>query len=330
MVKVPKGYRSKNVRDTRSVGGSSRGSSGRLGRSGGLGRTRGTSSRGGFGATSPQGQRGGCGMGFLIMLALLAFLLFSCLGGGTAGDPTATSGGSANNSGNAGVAGTNSDSLEEEEVFDEINFFLDDLQLEFWPEEFAEAGLTYELATVNTFENSVSTGGCGNATSAVGPFYCPADNTAYIDIEYMFLLQRQLGAEGDFAPAYILAHEIGHHVQNLLGINAALRQAQSGASTAASNALQVSLELQADCFAGAWATELEARNADIAGFELEEGDLSEAVNAASAVGDDAITGSDNQENFTHGSSAQRVEWFTRGFTDGTDACTTFDGELSPG
>lgn len=326
MVKVPKGYRSKNVRDTRSIGGSSR-SSGGFGRSsssGGFGRT---SSRGGLGA-SPQGKRGGCGLGFLIMLAVLAFLVFSCLGGGTAGDPL-TTGGSSNSSGEA-IEGTNSESEEEEEVFTEINFFLDDLQEGFWPEEFAEAGLTYEDATVTIFENGVSTGGCGNATSAVGPFYCPADNTAYIDIEYMFLLQEQLGAEGDFAPAYILAHEIAHHVQNLLGINAAMRQAQSGASTAESNALSVALELQADCFAGAWATDLEARNADIVGFELEEGDLDEAVNAATAVGDDAITGSANQENFTHGSSAQRMEWFLRGFREGTDSCTTFDGALSPG
>ncbi len=327
MVKVPKGYRSKNVRDTRSVGGSSRGSGGL----GGFGRsTSRSSSRGGLGASRPQGQRGGCGIGFLIMLAVLAFLLFSCFSGGTAGDPlgvdtgaNTTAGGNTATDATA-PAGSNSESAQEEAAFDLINFVLDDLQEEFWPQEFEEASLTYRDATVNVFEQGVSTGGCGNATSAVGPFYCPADETAYIDIEYMFLLQDRLGAEGDFSQAYILAHEVGHHVQTLLGINQALRAAQSGASTTESNALQVALELQADCFAGAWAFSFADR-----GF-LDTGDLEEGIGAASAVGDDAITGSSNQENFTHGSSAQRVEWFMRGFDEGTDSCGTFDGEMSPG
>ncbi len=314
MVKVPKGYRSKNVRDTRRTGNSSRGGS----RSFGTGsRSSGGLSSGSLGGGGlPQSRRGGCGIGVLLILGLIVFALMGLPGGDTTGTTAST-----------GTGG--SDSAAEEETFDEINFVLDDLQNNFWPEEFAEGGLVYEDATVNIFETEVRTGGCGSATSAVGPFYCPADNTAYIDIEYMFLLQDQLGAGGDFAPAYILAHEIAHHVQNLLGINSSVRQLQSGASSSVSNGLQVGMELQADCFAGAWAAGFEARNADIEGFELEEGDLAEAVNAASAVGDDAITGSTNQENFTHGSSAQRMEWFTRGLELGTDSCTTFDGQLSP-
>ena len=262
--------------------------------------------------------------------------MFSCVGDG----PTDTgSGTSTATNGDNGVvdnvdsgAVNNSDSQREEDAFTLINFITDDLQLEFWPEEFAEAGLTYENATVEVFENDVTTGGCGRATSAVGPFYCPADNTAYIDIEYMFLLQEQLGAEGDFSAAYILAHEIGHHVQNLLGINGALRSLQNSVSQVESNGLQVSLELQADCFAGAWAQNFDERFADNPEIGLEAGDLEEGINAAGAVGDDAITGSTNQENFTHGSSAQRIEWFNRGFTEGTDSCTTFNNgtSLTPG
>lgn len=307
MVKVPKGYRSRNVRDTRRTGNSSRGS-----RTFGANSTRSTG--GGLaGGGLPQSRRGGCGIGVLLILGLIVFALINLPGGGTS-----------NNAGTTGSTGTGgSDSADEEAAFDLVNFVLDDLQNEFWPDEFAEANLTYEDATVNVFETEVRTGGCGTASSAVGPFYCPADNTAYIDIEYMFLLQAQLGAEGDFAQAYIVAHEIAHHVQNLLGINAAVRQAQSGASTADSNALSVGLELQADCFAGAWARSFSDR-----GF-LDSGDLEEGVGAAEAVGDDNITGSTNQENFTHGSSAQRIEWFNTGFELGTDSCTTFDGELSP-
>jgi len=165
------------------------------------------------------------------------------------------------------------------------------------------------------FSSRVNTGGCGPASSNVGPFYCPADGNAYIDLAFMVRLQRQLGAEGDFAQAYILAHEIGHHVQNLAGINDQVRRAQSGASRTQSNQLQVRMELQADCFAGAWAADANNR-----GGIIEEGDLDEGVRAAGAVGDDAITGSSNAENFTHGSSAQRIEWFSLGFTDGTEAC----------
>ena len=314
MVKVPKGYRSKNVRDTRRTGNSSRGSrtfgaNSSRSRGGGLG-------GGGLaGGGVPQTRRGGCGIGVLLIIGLIVFALMGLPGSSTSPTDSAASSASTGSGG--------SDSAEEEATFDLVNFVLDDLQNDFWPEEFAEANLVYQDASVNVFENEVRTGGCGTASSAVGPFYCPADNTAYIDIEYMFLLQAQLGAEGDFAQAYIVAHEIAHHVQNLLGINAAVRQAQSGASTADSNGLSVGLELQADCFAGAWARSFSDR-----GF-LDSGDLEEGVGAAEAVGDDNITGSTNQENFTHGSSAQRIEWFNTGFDLGTDSCTTFDGELSP-
>ncbi len=319
MVKVPKGYRSKNVRDRRTSGGGrsggrgfgfprSKSSSGGLG-GGGLGGALGGAPGG---ATAPGGQRRGCGGGLgLILLVVLALVVFSCVSGG---------GGSTTNSPSSGETQTTpvpEGSEEYEATYDLVGFILDDVQ-DYWTAEFAASGQTYPEAQLTIFNDSISTGGCGNATSAVGPFYCPADNNAYIDIQYMIRLQDQLGAEGDFSQAYILAHEIGHHVQNVLGTNDQVRRAQSGASRTESNALQVAMELQADCLAGMW-----ARSAQDSGL-LDAGDLQEGVRAASAVGDDAITGSNNQENFTHGSSAQRVEWFQRGFDEQSyESCDTF-------
>ena len=315
MVKVPKGYRSRNVQDRRGSGGSrrsggfgfptsSRGSSGGLG--GGLGGALGGAVLGGAGAAGS--RKKGCGGTGLILIVIVGFLLFSNLGG---------SGNGALDSAPA----TQSSSAEVEATFDLVNFVLDDVQ-DFWIDEFAEAGQTYPEATLIVFENDVRTGGCGTASSAVGPFYCPADSSAYIDLEYMLLLQRQLGAEGDFSQAYIVAHEIAHHVQNVLGTNAEVRQAQQNASRAESNDLSVRLELQADCLAGLW-----ARDADQRGI-LDVGDIQEGINAAEAVGDDAITGSDNQENFTHGSSAQRATWFNAGFNSGDfGQCDTFNNDI---
>ncbi len=323
MVKVPKGYRSRNVEDRRgrrSGGGGfgfpSRRSGGGLG-GGGLGGSLGggTPSVGG----APTGRRGCLGSSGLILVVVLGLLLFSCLGsGGGFGDLS----GDLNTGGAAPAPVERVDPPEVEDSFDLVNFVLDDVQA-FWTDEFARAGQQYPEARLVIFDQGgVSTGGCGNASSNVGPFYCPADNSAYIDIEFMFTLQRQLGAEGDFAQAYILAHEVGHHVQNVVGTNTAVRQAQQGASRAESNELQVRMELQADCLAGMW-----ARHAEQKGI-LDAGDLQEGVNAAGAVGDDAITGSSNQENFTHGSSQQRVDWFTRGYQNGTyDSCDTFSGDI---
>lgn len=319
MVKVPKGYRSKNVRDRRTSGGSGGGGRGfgfprRSSSSGGggLGGTMGGGALGG--ATAPGGQRRGCGGGMgIILLLVLAFVVFSCVSGGGGGGNTTSTG--STSSGDGGFVAPNDPAYAAAE--DLVNFVLDDVQ-DFWAAEFAASGQQYPFATLTIFNDGVSTGGCGNASSAVGPFYCPADNNAYIDIQYMLRLQDQLGAEGDFSQAYILAHEIGHHVQNVLGTNDQVRRAQSGASRTQSNALQVAMELQADCLAGMW-----ARSAQDSGL-LDAGDLQEGVRAASAVGDDAITGSSNQENFTHGSSAQRVEWFQRGFEEQSyDACDTF-------
>ena len=335
MVKVPKGYRSRNVEDRRgsrrSSGGGfgfpTRRSSGGGGLGGGLGGG-GLGGQMGGGSLSPGGApagRRGCGggMGMIIVLVLVVLLASQCLGGGDS-VPTST-GGTSSSGGTGATFDASNYSAAENEAFDLANFVLDDVQ-DFWAGEFAASGQQYPEAGLVIFDNGVSTRGCGNASSNVGPFYCPADSKAYIDIQFMFRLQAQLGAEGDFAQAYILAHEIGHHVQNVRGINDEVRRRQSGASRAVSNGLQVRMELQADCLAGMW-----ARDAEIRGGILEAGDLQEGVDAAGAVGDDAITGSSNSENFTHGTSAQRVRWFTVGFDTGSfDACSTLDlsdGEL---
>jgi len=164
---------------------------------------------------------------------------------------------------------------------------------------------------------------CGFAQAQVGPFYCPADKRLYIDLDFLTGMQRRLGAQGDFAAAYVIAHEVGHHVENELGILAKVQQAQRQAATAQGNALSVRTELMADCLAGVWAHHAE-RNWKI----LEQGDIQEATNAAAAVGDDRLQrmgqGHVAPDSFTHGSSQQRVRWFQTGFTAGTiNSCNTF-------
>ncbi len=317
MVKVPKGYRSRNVDDRRGSSGGGR-SFGRSGSSGGLGG--GLGGLGGGAASAATGKRaGGCGgIGLLLVVGIIALLFFAFNGSGD-GNGTATSGTTPSEPTANTSPAVDGDLGEAEDL---VNFVLDDVQDNFWVDEYPRVfGEPYQLSQLVLFSDRVTTGGCGTASSNVGPFYCPADGRAYIDLPFMLRLQNQLGAQGDFSQAYILAHEVGHHVQNLAGINDALRRAQSTASTVESNQLQVLLELQADCFAGAWAATAEDRGI------LDAGDLDEGVRAAGAVGDDAITGSSNQENFTHGSSAQRIEWFARGFDEGTESCDTFEGSL---
>ena len=191
-----------------------------------------------------------------------------------------------------------------------------------WGEIFAAAGRTYEEPTLVLFKEAVQSG-CGVAPAAVGPFYCPVDRKAYIDLIFYQELQSRFGAPGDFAQAYVIAHEIGHHVQTLLGISERNMAARSRASPEEANALSVRQELQADCFAGIW-----AHSADQSRQLLEAGDIEEGLNAASAIGDDRMqrqAGSPvSPESFTHGSSEQRVRWFTRGFESGSvESCDTF-------
>jgi len=178
----------------------------------------------------------------------------------------------------------------------------------------------YRHAKLVLFRDSIDSA-CGAAQSATGPFYCPGDEKVYIDLGFYDELKQRFGAPGEFAEAYVLAHEIGHHVQKLLGIEAKVRAAQQRNPQAA-NQLSVGLELQADCLAGVWGHSTQQRNI------LDPGDVEEGLKAAAAVGDDRLQsmsrGRVNPETFTHGSSAQRMQWFQRGFQDGTIAsCDTF-------
>ena len=192
-----------------------------------------------------------------------------------------------------------------------------------WNEQFNNAGRTYQEPKLVLFSGAVDSA-CGFAQSATGPFYCPADQKVYLDLAFFNELHSRFGASGDFAQAYVIAHEIGHHVQTQLGIIQQVTQLQARSSSADKNKLSVMLELQADCLAGMWAYQA-SKKRDI----LEEGDIEEAINAASAVGDDRIQkktrGYVVPDSFTHGSSAQRVSWFQRGFEQGNfQACDTFN------
>ncbi|MXP64469.1 hypothetical protein E0493_14050 [Roseomonas sp. M0104] len=194
-----------------------------------------------------------------------------------------------------------------------------------WKAQFQRLDQTYQDPSLVLFTGATQSG-CGTAQSQVGPFYCPNDQRIYIDLGFMAQLQQKLGARGDFAAAYIIAHEVGHHVQNQLGILNLTRQLQQQANDRAdANAIQVRVELQADCFAGLW-----AKQADEARHILEQGDVEEGLNAAAAVGDDRLQrraqGQVQPETFTHGSSAQRVQWFRTGLQRGElAACDTFAG-----
>jgi len=204
-----------------------------------------------------------------------------------------------------------------------VSFVLDDVQST-WAKIFANNGEQYHDAKLVLFRNAVQSG-CGVAQSAMGPFYCPVDQKVYIDLGFYDELINRFGAPGDFAQAYVLAHELGHHVQHLLGTDARVRQLQDARPDEANN-LSVRVELQADCYAGVWANSTEQRKL------LNEGDITEALTAASAVGDDRIqqqeTGSIHPESFTHGTAAQRASWFKRGYTSGRpDACDTFAGAI---
>ena len=210
-------------------------------------------------------------------------------------------------------------SPEEEKLVDFVSFVLDDVQ-NTWGQKFPVAARDYRKTKLVLFTDTVSSG-CGYAQSAMGPFYCPADEKVYIDLGFYRELRSRFGAPGDFAQAYVIAHEIGHHVQNVLGLSERVRELQQRRPDQA-NQLSILLELQADCFAGVWAHSTQKR--DI----LEGGDVEEGIGAAAAVGDDRIQksggGGVNPETWTHGSSQQRVQWFQRGMQKGTVAdCNTF-------
>ncbi len=194
-----------------------------------------------------------------------------------------------------------------------------------WSKIFKDMGRSYEKPPLVLFTGYTQSG-CGTAKSASGPFYCPQDHKVYIDLAFYQDMKNKLGAPGDFAQAYVIAHEVGHHVQTLLGISDQVQAQRSRASEAESNALSVRLELQADCYAGIWATE-----ADATKHILESGDIEEALNAASQIGDDRLQkrsqGYAVPDTFTHGTSAQRVKWFKQGLTaKKLDDCDTFSAD----
>ena len=213
---------------------------------------------------------------------------------------------------------THSDSAAQETEVQFVSFLLDDVQ-NTWAKTLPQFGGRFHPARLVLFRNSTQSG-CGPAQSVMGPFYCPVDERVYLDLGFFDELKQRYAASGDFAQAYVLAHELGHHVQHLLGTDARIRQAQE-ANPSDANQLSVRLELQADCYAGVWAHSTSQRQM------LEQGDVDEALNAASAVGDDRIqrrtTGRINVDSFTHGSAAQRSEWFKRGFESGDPrSCST--------
>jgi predicted metalloprotease len=216
-------------------------------------------------------------------------------------------------------AASGASTAEEQPLVEFVSFVLDDAQ-NTWQAEFARRNLDYTLAKLVLFRGQTRSG-CGTGAAEMGPFYCSRDERVYIDLSFYEELKRRFGAPGDFAQAYVITHEIGHHVQNLLGISDKVHDAPASQQEGA-NGLSVRLELQADCFAGVWASATDKRQL------LEAGDIDEALHAAAAIGDDRLQkqaqGTVTPETFTHGTSAQRQRWFKRGFEQGTiEGCDTF-------
>jgi uncharacterized protein len=271
----------------------------------------------------PIGRLGGGGIGTIIVLVIV-YLLFSSGGGGGGGFdiPDPSSGfPPVHQSGTGGNSVPGSPDEEREVQF--VDFVQGDAQ-DFWTEQFQGAGKQYQRAKLVIFRSQVQSG-CGLASSATGPFYCPLDQKVYIDLGFFNELSQRFQAPGDFAQAYVLAHEIGHHIQQQLGIEQRVRE-QSQSNPDDANELSVRLELQADCLAGVWARSTYDRGL------LESGDLQEGLTAASAVGDDRIQaqaqGRIDPESFTHGTSEQRSQWLQTGFDSGSlEACDTFSGDV---
>lgn len=211
-----------------------------------------------------------------------------------------------------------------DELSDFVSVVLADTE-DTWHELFSQMNRTYEEPKLVLFSNAVQSA-CGYAQSAMGPFYCPGDKKVYIDLTFYRDLRNRFKAPGDFAQAYVIAHEVGHHIQNILGISPKVQAMRQQVSETESNKLSIMLELQADCLAGIW-----AYHADRARNIIEQGDVQEALNAASAIGDDRLQqqsrGYITPDSFTHGSSEQRVRWFTKGIRTGDiNQCNTFSAE----
>jgi hypothetical protein len=251
------------------------------------------------------------GIGGILILLVLSFIFkrnfLALLSSDNASAPTA-------------ISQNTAEDKAEQPLVEFVTFVFNDTQST-WEKMLPAEGVQYHHAKLVLFRDSIDSA-CGMAQSASGPFYCPDDEKVYLDLSFFDELKQRFGAPGEFAEAYVIAHEVGHHVQKLLGIEGKVR-AERERNPGSANQLSVRLELQADCFAGIWGHTTDQRHL------LDPGEANEGLKAAAAVGDDRLqrmsTGHVNPETFTHGTSAQRTEWFQRGFTDGTVAsCNTFN------
>jgi len=276
---------------------------------------------GGGGFRLPTGGRGGgIGIGGLVVILLISWALginpLTLLSGG---DMYSDSG-----SQQQQQTGTRPQGQSSDETTAFVRTILAETE-DTWGKIFQASGETYQKPTLVLFSGQVRSA-CGNATSASGPFYCPVDRKVYLDTDFFRELSQRFGASGDFAQAYVIAHEVGHHVQNLTGVLPEFNQRRQSMSESQANALSVKVELQADCYAGIWGKSTQQKGI------LEAGDLEEALNAAHQIGDDTLQkrtqGYVVPDSFNHGTSAQRVEWFRRGFESGrVEDCDTFSADI---
>lgn len=269
-------------------------------------------SGGGFGGMPMGGGSIGCGGLILILIAALVFGVDpGALMSGSSGPVVQQQQVPQSDGTVAGACNTDQNTREMCNAMSNLN--------QTWGRLFQQAGQRFTPPTLS-FYNQMGQSGCGTAQSAMGPFYCPADQGIYIDTTFFQQMEQQLGASGDFARYYVIAHEYGHHIQTVTGISRQVQEAQSRSSRAQGNAIQVRMELQADCYAGVWA----AQNKD----RIEPGDVQEGLRAASSIGDDKLMADAGRrvspESFTHGTSQQRMEWLNRGLQTGDpNACNTF-------
>jgi predicted metalloprotease len=292
----------------------------RRGQGGGLGGLGGGNpfGRGGGGIRIPTGGGGSRGgIGSLIGIVVVLGIIWVATGTNpidilTGGSST---GSSASSSSQLPTTG------EQSELRDFVGVVVKETE-DVWTDVFKQSGMTYTPPKVVLFTSRTQSG-CGIADANSGPFYCPEDQKVYIDLSFYDQLRRQFGAPGDFAQAYVLAHEIGHHVQNLTGVLPKFNQLRQSMSEDQANAYSVRVELQADCYAGIWANRVGQENL------LDQGDVEEAITAANAIGDDTLTrGQVSSRNFTHGTSEQRMRWLQRGIDSGNPAdCDTFSGQI---
>ncbi|RDE07915.1 KPN_02809 family neutral zinc metallopeptidase [Pelagibacterium lacus] len=288
----------------------------RRGSGGGFGRSAGLGGSGFRIPTGGGGRGGGLGIGAIVIILIIGAVLGI--------NPLALLDGSLGTGTGTGSVSRPLPEAGQDDLADFVGVVVQDTE-DLWSEVFAANDMTYDPATVILFTGTDSSG-CGLADARMGPFYCPADQSVYIDLSFYEQLRSQFGAPGDFAQAYVIAHEVGHHVQNLVGVLPEYNRAIRTMGQEEVNAYSVRIELQADCYAGIWANYVGEENL------LEDGDIEEAINAAEQIGDDAIQrrtqGVVIPKTFTHGTSAQRQDWFSRGYRSGdVSQCDTFSGAI---